>query len=70
MNDHKTFLRDLTREGYIVTRTTKQHLRIRHPEMAGFVVVGCTPGDIRNMRNVTALLRRKRREFHQPGPHG
>ena len=72
MNDQRTLLRALAREGYSITKTGKQHLAIRHPEMDGVVYSGSTPGDVRNLRNLRSLLRRKRRrnQEHQPSPHG
>lgn len=56
----KEVRRSLVLEGYTVTKTRGGHWRIDHPQMCGPVFAPDTPSDHRGIKNLMALLRRKR----------
>lgn len=49
-------------EGFDVSMTRGNHLRIEHPDLQGPVFAASTPSDWRAERNLRALLRRRIRE--------
>lgn len=55
----KEVRRDLTRQGFIATKTRGGHWRFDHPGMQGPVFAPDTPSDHRGLKNLCALLRRK-----------
>lgn len=60
-NDMNKLVRALEREGFIATRTAKNHIRFRHPAFSGCVIAASTPSDHRSVKNLQACLKRKLR---------
>jgi predicted RNA binding protein YcfA (HicA-like mRNA interferase family) len=57
----RDLLREARRNGWSVTRTGGDHLRLQHPQAAGPVFAGSTPSDHRAIRHVRAEMRRQLR---------
>lgn len=53
--------RELERDGYVIAKTRGGHWRFEHPDMIGPVFAPDTPSDYRGLKNLRALLKRKRR---------
>ncbi len=59
--DMTKLIRALERDGFTATRTSKGHIRFRHPAISGCVIGPGTPSDRRGMKNLLAHLKRKLR---------
>jgi predicted RNA binding protein YcfA (HicA-like mRNA interferase family) len=57
----RDLLREAKRDGWSVTRTGGDHLRLEHPEARGPVFTGSTPSDHRAIRHTRAEMRRQLR---------
>lgn len=62
----KKIIRELERAGYRVELTNGSHLKITHPDMDGPVFASSSPSDVRAMKEVFAMCRRKRRQRGGP----
>jgi predicted RNA binding protein YcfA (HicA-like mRNA interferase family) len=58
----RDLIRVAKREGWSVTRTGGDHLRLEHPQAARPVFTGLTPSDRRTIHNVRADMRRQLRQ--------
>jgi predicted RNA binding protein YcfA (HicA-like mRNA interferase family) len=54
----RDLLRAAKREGWQVTRTGGDHLKLTHPEARGPVITGSTPSDSRALHHTRAAMRR------------
>lgn len=61
--DISELLRKLRRAGYEVVISRGGHYKLTHSLMMGAVFTSLTPSDRRAIRNVEAMLKRKRREY-------
>jgi hypothetical protein len=58
----RDIIRMAERNGWSVSRTGRDHLRLEHPQANGPVFTGSTPSDYRAIRHTRAAMRRALRK--------